>query len=58
MVTYFAPVQKTIINPMHNLYIGSVKHFVSKYFMSHSLETINCIIVIFKRIPSLRMHQN
>lgn len=45
----------TIIDPMHNLFLGTAKHFLKNVWMSRGLITTNDLSVIQKRIDSMQV---
>ena len=52
---YFDPIRMTIIDPMHNLYLGTSKHILKNVWMSKDLITPSDLSVIQDRIDSMQV---
>ena len=50
---YFDPVRMLIIDPMHNLYLGTAKHIFSKIWVGRGMIDTASVLIINKRIASL-----
>ena len=50
---YFDPVRMLIIDPMHNLYLGTAKHIFSKIWVGRGMIDTASVMIINKRIASL-----
>ena len=60
---YFDPIVMTIIDPMHNMYIGTAKHIFQNIWLKHgrlsaeSLNSIDSVIKSFKITPNMKLNQ-
>ena len=52
---YFNPIQMTIIDPMHNLFLGSAKHITMDVLLGEGLLTKPSIGTVHKRIKSIQV---
>lgn len=52
---YFDPVKFTIIDPMHNLFLGSAKHVMKNIWLKRGIITNDQLDVIQNRIDSLQV---
>ena len=49
---YFDPIRMTIIDPMHNMFLGTAKHVLKNVWLPQNLITTNDLSVIQERIDS------
>ena len=52
---YFDPVRMTIVDPMHNLFLGSAKHITKDVLLGHGLLTTSSIDIVHKRIKNIQV---
>lgn len=50
---YFDPVKMAIIDPMHNLYLGTAKYIFLKIWMVNSLQDRNVVAEVERRVTSI-----
>ena len=52
---YFDPIRMTIIDPMHNLFLGSAKHITRSVFLNKGLLTKSDIDTFHKRVKNVQV---
>ena len=52
---YFDPIRMTIIDPMHNLFLGSAKHITRSVFLNKGLLTKSDIDTVHKRVENVQV---
>ena len=51
---YFDPVRMTIVDPMHNLFLGSAKHMMKKVWIKKDLVTLHDLEEMQKKMDSMK----
>ncbi len=52
---YFEPVRMLLVDPMHNLFLGTAKHFTLKILIGHGILTTAKLSVIEQRLAKVRI---